>query len=167
MKNRLRPRAQAVLFMALVGIFGAFVGAGIDRALVRTTNTGQEMDPNTETARPSGTGHPAARRTGGSPGTYPGPLGPRYLDQLEEMIGISKDQRAEIEQIIEEDQARIRDLMYEYQPRFRTIAHETRTRINEVLDDEQRERIRELRATTRRGWPSGTRSQPRPKEEHE
>ncbi len=55
-----------------------------------------------------------------------------------EQVGLTVDQKAEIDVIVEGSRQRMRSLEKETRPQYRAIIEETRTAIKEVLTDEQR-----------------------------
>lgn len=145
MKNPFGPRARALALILLVAVLGALIGIGVDRALA-----GPAPETRVEADAPD---HMHEWRVRGMMRRARAPIGPtarsatmgaRFLEQLEQELGLSAEQRAAIERILQEDQERVRELMREYQPRFRAIARETREKIAEVLTEEQLERRRSL-----------------------
>jgi len=156
--NRLGPRARAATLLALVGALGFLAGIGANRLLA---------DP-----EPAGVQHVRDARPGARPGnaTRPGPEGGmrrmqppalRFSDHLAEELGLSAEQRAAIDSIMAENRTRVRALMREYQPRFREIVEETRRGVADVLTDEQRERMREMRSVRWREWVDSAAPAPR------
>ena len=140
MRSRLGYRAQAAVLLALVALVGALAGVVADRAL---------------NDRWDGRGEPGGVRRAPPPGAglwrWEARPDARYADRLAARLNLSADQRARIDSILAEEQARVRELTREVAPQFRTIAEQTRSRIEGVLTDSQRERLRELRDERMRG----------------
>jgi Spy/CpxP family protein refolding chaperone len=127
---RLSPRLQAILVLGLVAAVGALLGILGDRLVA------QQRD-----ARTVITGRPGPGPMSGMPGM--GAV--RYGDRLALRLDLTADQRVRIDSILAQEQIRIRELSRQFQPQFRAIAEQTRGRVEAVLTDEQRERLRDMR----------------------
>lgn len=140
MKPNLGYRAQAALLLTLVAIFGALTGVIVDRVLAKRVTAGAPA-PNVAFRPPPDAGlwrwepRPDAR----------------FADRLASRLGLSDEQRAEINRILAEEQTRVRALTRQVQPQFRQIAEQTRSRIDNVLTEEQRTQLGELREERMRG----------------
>ena len=115
-------KARLVTTVVLVLVFGSGLTMGL--ALDRTPETA----PTEEDARPE--------RADGSGDRSRRDRGPRPL--LVEQVGLTVEQKSQVDQIVEESRKRMKGLENETQPRYHSIIEETRTAIKEVLTDEQR-----------------------------
>jgi Spy/CpxP family protein refolding chaperone len=66
-----------------------------------------------------------------------------------ELLGVSDEQRTQIEAVFEQHRAQMDALWREYQPRFDQVVDSTRAGVNAVLTVEQRQKFEELRARRR------------------
>jgi len=81
-----------------------------------------------------------------------------YAERLEALLNLSPDQRAEVDSVLARQQRAMRELWEEVNPKFDSLRHEVRVEIMEILDEQQRERYRELVAQSdrRRDRESGS-----------
>jgi Spy/CpxP family protein refolding chaperone len=128
---KLAPRVQAVVLLLLVATASALAGIVGDRLV-------SDRQPATTPASDA----PAA---GAGPWRWEPRADVRYGERLYGALDLSVAQRAAIDSIVAEQQVRIRELNEEVRPRFRAIAEQTRGRIEGVLTEEQRDRLRQLR----------------------
>lgn len=146
MSLRMGARSQAALVLALVALFGVLLGVLGERVLAQ--RAAAEWTP-FRGGPPGGMGVGMGGRGGG-----PEARGqPRYAERLDALLDLTPSQRAAIDSIMTEQRVRIRELNREMEPRFRAIAEDTRTRVESVLTDEQRTRLRGLRQDRMRGGP--------------
>jgi hypothetical protein len=149
MELNLGPRGQATIVLALVATLGALLGIVADRAFAVRVEARAASAVRSEVAATAGA--PAAPLAG--PWRWEARTDARYAERLGNWLALSATQRAEIDRIVAEEQVRVRELTQEVEPRFRAIAGETRTRIEAVLTDEQRNRLRTLREQRMRVRP--------------
>ena len=122
-------RPVALLSIACVFLVGILVGAlGTHLLYVRSFPRPDELP------------------RGGRPGLRGGPaVGPRFAERLERQLGLSEEQRREIDEILRESRKESNGLHDEMLPRIRAQVERTRQRIFEVLTPEQREEFERLR----------------------
>ena len=81
-----------------------------------------------------------------------------YAGRLETILGLTEAQRAEVDSILAREQRAMRVLWEGVNPKFDSLRHEVRAQITEILDEQQREKYRELIAhsDSRRARDSGS-----------
>ncbi len=81
-----------------------------------------------------------------------------YAERLEAILSLTEAQRAEVDSILVREQRAMRILWEQVNPKFDSLRHEVRTQITEILDEQQREKYRELIAhsDSRRTRDSGS-----------
>jgi Spy/CpxP family protein refolding chaperone len=145
MRMNLGPRGQAAIVLALVATLGGLIGILGDRTFVgraaASTSEGTEL---VRPGLPGGHGSSGGSMAGG-PWRWEAMADARYAERLAGALELTPEQRTAINGIVEEQQARVRELTREVEPRFRAIAGETRDRVEAVLTDEQRTRLRAMR----------------------
>jgi Spy/CpxP family protein refolding chaperone len=138
MKPKLAPRVQAIVLLLLVATSSALAGIVGDRLI-----TDRHSEPAAGAVAPAnGAGDPSARP---GPWQWEPRVGMRYGERLHGALDLTPAQRAAIDSIVAEQQREVRQLNEEIRPRFRAIAEQTRDRIEDVLTEEQRIRLRALR----------------------
>jgi hypothetical protein len=95
----------------------------------------------------------------GTPVTLPLPLRPdvlnkQFVEQLDDKLGLSPDQKQKIQKIIAQGQQNTRDLWKLVSPQFRALMQDTRQQIREVLTPEQRKQFEALMKQQRRPPPT-------------
>jgi len=122
-------RPVALLSIACVFLVGILVGAlGTHLLYVRSLP------------------QPAELSRVGRPGLQGGPVaGPWLVERLERRLGLSEEQRREIDEILRQSREESDALHEEMLPRIREQLERTRQRIFEVLTPEQREEFERLR----------------------
>jgi len=152
-------RAQAIVLLVLAFLAGAYAGGAFERVLL--SKDGNRGRPRTEFRDGEGRGRGRGGR--GSPlgrGGEPEQGLMRFYDRL----GITSEQRAQIESIIRKRRARMDSLMRVTWPAVRALQDSTRAEIDAVLTPAQRAREDSLRSRGRpmRGPPdSGRPASPR------
>lgn len=119
-------KARLVTTVVLVLVFGSGLTAGF--AWDRTA----EVAPTEELAQPERQGDRREDRGRGDRSDR------SRRPMIVEQVGLTLEQKAEIDVIVEESRQRMRNLEKETRPQYRAIIEETRTAIKEVLTDEQR-----------------------------
>jgi Spy/CpxP family protein refolding chaperone len=80
------------------------------------------------------------------PGMRGGPGGgPRFVERLQNQLGLTPEQRSEIDEILRQSRIESDEIHEEMLPRIRAQLDRTRQRIFEVLTPEQREEFERLR----------------------
>jgi Spy/CpxP family protein refolding chaperone len=117
-------RAKALAFLTLALVFGSGIGMGLlwDRNLDAST-------PDDESVSEPAEGRERGRR----------PL-------LVEQVGLTLEQKAEIDLMVSESRRQMKVLNEEFQPRYREIISETREDIKTLLTEEQRTQYESLLA---------------------
>ncbi|MYA32360.1 MAG: hypothetical protein F4164_13305 [Gemmatimonadales bacterium] len=120
-------RFRAILLLTLVFAAGAAIGVAVDRLDLLADATA--ADPPVETVSPE-----TPDRDGGSRG------GQTTIEQFADELGLTADQRSQIEGFLDH----YRDGMRTLRGGYRTLMDSVRTRIESVLTEEQGEDYREL-----------------------
>jgi Spy/CpxP family protein refolding chaperone len=122
-------RPVALLSIACVFLVGILVGAlGTHLLYVRSLP------------------QPAELSRGDRPGPGGGPaVGPRFVERMTQRLGLSEEQRREIDEILRQSREESDALHDEMLPVIREQLERTRQRIFEVLTPEQREEFERLR----------------------
>ena len=124
MESALKARLVSTVVLVLVFGSGLSVGLALDRA--------PEAAATEDLAR---SGPQGDRRGGRERGDRAdGDRRPLIVEQ----VGLTVEQKAQVDAIVEESRRRMKSLENETRPQYRTIIEETRTAIKEVLTDEQR-----------------------------
>ncbi len=124
MESALKARLVTVVVLALV--FGSGVTAGL--AWEPTPGTDRAAEPaQAEDQREEREGR--ERGDGSNRGRRP---------LLVEQVGLTVDQKAQVDEIVENSRQRMRSLEKDTRPQYRAIIEETRTAIKGVLTNEQR-----------------------------
>lgn len=124
MESGLRARLVTVVVLALV--FGSGITAGL--AWDRTA----EAAPTEEMVQAERRGgEQEVRERSGRSDRDRRPL-------LVEEVGLTSEQKAQVDEIVEKSRQRMRNLEKDTRPQYRAIIEETRTAIKEVLTNEQR-----------------------------
>ncbi|GMR13473.1 MAG: hypothetical protein BMS9Abin29_1683 [Gemmatimonadota bacterium] len=119
-------KARVVTAFVLVLVFGSGVTAGL--AWNRTPEAAQMAEPGQAEHRG---GEREARERGDRSDDGRRPL-------LVEQVGLTGEQKAQVDEIVENSRRRMRSLEQDTRPQYRTIIEETRAAIKEVLTTEQR-----------------------------
>jgi hypothetical protein len=69
-----------------------------------------------------------------------------YAERLDRDLGLTMAQRESVEVILERRQDAMREIWREMEPRYDSLRQQLRAEISAVLDDEQREELRQLEA---------------------
>jgi Spy/CpxP family protein refolding chaperone len=117
-----RSKAWALGLLVGVLLLGAVAGAAVDRVLLRdaaVTQTRERRDGDRD------------RRT-------------RYIDWLTAELGLTEQQRAQVDAIVERNREQVAALWQETRPRYEELQSHLRQEIREILNDEQRAKYQEL-----------------------
>lgn len=117
--------AKAGVTLALVFIAGAAVGVASDRLEV-IPRAAEATEPETP-----------ASATGAA-------VGQTIIEQFADDLGLSSEQRLEIDLLLDYFAASLKDLRESVRPTYRALMDSVRVEIESVLDDEQRSDYRSL-----------------------
>ena len=135
-----RDRARLLAVAILLAVFaaGAFAGAALTVAL--GDRGGRRLVKHEEHV---------LRGPGAFPGDPEGVVFMRSKMPLDEPLGLTDDQSAQVRRLMEDQQEKARELMGDMEPRMKALMDSTNAAIETVLTPEQRERFRELQAERR------------------
>jgi hypothetical protein len=107
--------------------------------------------------------HPPTQPGPPEPGDVPGPLrapmlNKQFVEQLNDELQLTKEQREQIQKIISQGQQNTRDLWKLVAPQFQLVWRDTRQQIRNVLTPEQRKQFEILMRQQRH--PSSTNAPP-------
>jgi hypothetical protein len=71
----------------------------------------------------------------------------REVDRMSNYLGLTEDQRAQVNQILESTRTEFRELQKQTRPQFDAIQEGSRTKIRAILSDTQRQKYDEFIAT--------------------
>jgi len=69
----------------------------------------------------------------------------RDISKVHDYLGLSAEQRQQVDQILEETRTEVRKFRQETQPRFREIQNQSQDRIRAILTEDQRKKYDEFR----------------------
>lgn len=112
--------------------------------------------------RPGGPGNPNGQRMGGGPGRGQGgpPPTEAFVNELEEALTLTADQKTRITTILEASRPRLRALRDEASKKFSDVQQSVNSEITKLLTPEQAKKLAELQQE-RRGGPFGFRGRGR------
>jgi hypothetical protein len=117
-----RPRLLAAVVMLFVGLAGAAIGAALDRAVEHRRMLSFVVGGRVPNGPP-----PEARKW--------------VLARLQSSLGLSAQQRDQVDSVLTRREAEVRALMREMQPRFEEISARTRRDLQSALTPEQQKRF--------------------------
>jgi hypothetical protein len=131
-----RTRLTTVLILFLVLLTGAVLGIAADRRLEGTVASSESRDGETERGRGS---------EGDTQGEEGGGDAARQRHLIVEQVGLSTEQKVQVDSIVNEYRQRVRELQDQlqdelreaYTPRYRELLEQTRTEIKGVLSADQ------------------------------
>lgn len=132
-------KARVVLLLLLTFAAGTAAGVAADR-LNLLPGIAQAEEGEREDRRPD------RRRRGGQ-------TGQTTIERFADDLGLTGDQRSEIEGILDGYRSSMRRVWGEVQPRYRSLVDSARTQIEALLTPEQVEQYRELLRERYRGSP--------------
>lgn len=137
------------VILATIVIFGAGVITG--GLLVNHVQRPQHLHESAGNRPAGGSDLPPAQ-------VRPEFLNKQFVEQLNDKLDLSPDQKQKIQKIISQGQQNTRDLWKLVSPQFRALMQETRQQIREILTPEQRKQFEILMKQQRR--PASTNAPP-------
>jgi len=133
MEQGTRTRLATILILFLILATGAVLGVALDRRIEARSPSASEASPQDE-AGPSGEDEAEGEES------------PRRRHLIVEQVGLSPEQKAQVDSIVAHYRQEMRDLQDElqaelqqaYTPRYRGLLEETREEIKGVLTPDQR-----------------------------
>ncbi|MEO7985807.1 MAG: hypothetical protein ABI766_04685 [Gemmatimonadales bacterium] len=133
-----RSRLLAGVVILLVGLAGVAIGAAIDRAVEHRRMLSFVVGGRVPKGPP-----PEARKW--------------VLSRLQSGLGLSTQQRIQVDSVLARREAEVRGLMLEMQPRFEAISARTRRDLQAALTPDQQKRFLDM---SKRAGPTPTRDEP-------
>lgn len=135
-------RLAAAGVLLTVALAGAAAGVAFDRyVLIPHRFEAQRANSGEPRRRPDGRG---GRRD-------------RFHEQLARMLGLTAEQRVQLDSVMSRQERDLRAAHAVVQPRVDSIVASTRRQLDSILTPEQREKLRDLRESGGRGGAQGSR----------
>lgn len=134
-------RLRAIALLVLVFVAGAAVGIAGDRVgLIPMAARATESADAGQRAETSGPGDRPPSRPAGDPGD----VGDTTIEKFADELGLTEEQRAQIEDLLERYRESSRELWHDVRPKYRALVDSVRGEIEAVLTPEQVEQYRTL-----------------------
>lgn len=141
-----RSKVRAAALLALIFAAGVAAGVAADRAWFVDPPAAARGDD----GRAAAAGEDADGRSGEGASHGAEDKARTVIERFADELGLTSDQRAEIETILSHHRESMKEMWSEVQPRFRTLVDSARAQIEGVLTPGQVERYRELLRRERR-----------------